>query len=141
MAITIQTCEVCDTPLSDDLDPLELCACSQRQSPEFYRGFGEVWTNGVYSVVCVGEMRIYYVDEKTNQEHTLTYPDDLASVGIQTDKDLAEQHDRGEDKFYEGMNPWFEVVSEVYAGFYSDPIHELDEAIKYALDLTKQDKK
>ncbi len=139
MAITIQTCEVCDAPLSDELDPLELCSCSTRQSAEFYRGFGEVWTNGKYSVYCAGEMLIHYLNPETNREYTITYPDDLDEIGITKDSDFTEFFALDEEYFTQVYNPWFEVWKESDPDFCSEPLYELDEAIKYALDLSKAD--
>lgn len=135
MAITIQTCEVCDAPLSDELDPLELCSCSTRQSAEFYRGFGEVWTNGDYSVYCAGEMLIHFLDPKTSREYTITYPDDLDEIGIKKDSDFQEFFALGEEYFTQVYNPWFEVWKTSDPDFCSEPFYELDEAINYALDL------
>jgi len=139
MAITIQTCEVCGSVLSEDIDPLEPCDCATRQSPEFYRGFGCIWTKGDYSVHCVGEMLIHFLDPETNREYTITYPDDLDEIGLKKDSDFQEFFALGEEYFFQTYNPWFEIWKESDPDFYSEPIYELDEAVNLALDLATAD--
>jgi len=137
MAITIQTCEICQVIL-DDLDPLEPCSCANRQSPEFYKwgaGSDIVYYTTNFEVACVGEMRIYvsYKNASGLIERTIRYADDLEQLGINTDKDLQKYHDLGEESFCVDLNPWFEVYSTENHETYSDPIYELDEAIALAV--------
>lgn len=137
MSITIQTCEVCQVIL-DDLDPLEPCSCANRQSPEFYKwgaGSDIVYYTENFEVACVGEMRIYvsYKNASGLIERTIRYADDLEQLGINTDKDLQEHYNLGEESFCVSLNPWFEVYSTENEETYSDPIYELDEAVALAV--------
>ena len=133
-----QPCEICLCALPDD--PFEACSCSSRQCPEFYRwseGTNSVYNTTNFEVICVGEMRIL-MDTDDGVEHTIRYTDDLERLGIKTDKDLQAQFDRGEERFYQDFNPWFEVWSKVNADVFSDPIYELDEAVALAIEWQKE---
>lgn len=147
MSIKIQTCEICEAILPEGSDPLEPCSCSQRQSPEFYKwgaGSDIVYRTENFDVVCAGEMRIHtsYKNAGGLVERTIRYADELDELGITTDKDLQAQHDRGEENFYEAMNPWFEVWSKTNYEICSEPIYELDEAVALAVKWQEEyDKK
>ena len=133
-----QPCEICLCALPDD--PFEACSCSQIQSPEFYKwgeGTNSVYNTTNFEVICVGEMRIL-MDTDDGVEHTIRYADDLERLGIKTDKDLQAQFDRGEERFYQDFNPWFEVWSKIDADFFSDPIYELDEAVALAIEWQQE---
>ena len=133
-----QPCEICLCALPDD--PFEACSCSQIQSPEFYKwgeGTNSVYNTTNFEVICVGEMRIL-MDTDDGVEHTIRYADDLERLGIKTDKDLQAQFDRGEERFYQDFNPWFEVWSKIDADFFSDPIYELDEAVALAIEWQEE---
>lgn len=51
-------------------------------------------------------------------------------LGIETDSQLQALSDGGRLTWYN--NPWFEVYSDTDLDFYSEPIHELDEAVGFA---------
>lgn len=136
-----QPCEICLCALPDD--PFEACSCSQIQSPEFYKwgeGTNSVYNTTNFEVICVGEMRIL-MDTDDGVEHTIRYADDLERLGIKTDKDLQAQFDRGEERFYQDLNPWFEVWSKIDADVFSDPIYELDEAVALAIEWQQEHEK
>jgi hypothetical protein len=84
-------------------------------------------------------MLIHFLNPETNREYTITYPDDLDEIGITKDSDFQEFFALDEEYFYQTYNPWFEVWKESDPDFCSEPLYELDEAIKYALDLSKAD--
>lgn len=137
-----QPCEICLCALPDD--PFEACSCSSRQCPEFYKwgaGTNSVYNTKDFEVICAGEMRIYvsYKNASGLVERTIRYADELEELGVKTDEDLQAQHDRGEEHFYEEMNPWFEVWSKINADVFSDPIYELDEAVALAIQWQEEE--
>lgn len=136
-----QPCEICLCALPDD--PFEKCSCASRQCPEFYKwgeGTNSVYNTTDFEVICAGEMRIHvsYKNASGLVERTIRYADELEEIGIKTDKDLQAHHDKGEEHFYEAMNPWFEVWSKTDPDSFSDPIYELDEAVALAIQWQEE---
>lgn len=84
-----------------------------------------------YYVVRAGEMRIHAVEE-SGSEVVIRYTDRLKEFGIKTDQQLAEWTDKGEEVFSWVNNSWFEVYTEKDPEFFSDPLHDLQEAIAFA---------
>jgi hypothetical protein len=76
-------------------------------------------------------MRIHAVAED-GEEVVIRYTDRLEEFGIKNDQQLAEWSDKGEEVFSWVNNSWFEVYTEKDADYYSDPLHDLDEAIAFA---------
>lgn len=98
-----------------------------------------------FYVVAVGDTNISITDEN-GKDHLVKQPADLMELGIETDSQLQALSDGGRLTWYN--NPWFEVYSDTDLDFYSEPIHELDEAIGFAYaqhnernnpDLNKQE--
>lgn len=113
-----------------------------RQDSAFYTntaGMEIVWDggkNGRFYVVRNGEMRINAITD-AGVGCIIRYTDQLEAFGITTDEELQAWTDRGEPMFTWLNNSWFEVVDnddpddgEVY--------HELDEAVRRAVDLTQR---
>lgn len=115
-----------------------------RQDPAFYtdsEGTQVVWDkdeNKRFYVVRNGEMRIH---AKTHAEDThsevIRYTDQLESFGINDDEALADWTLKGEEVFDWIHNSWFEVYDEKDSDFFSDPIHDLDKAVEFAVLLAK----
>jgi hypothetical protein len=109
----------------------------KRQDSAFYT-YGDgavVWErdDNPFYVRCVGEMRIHAVPEGAEGYHeVLRYTDRLEDFGITNDEQLAEWTAKGEEVFSWVNNSWFEVYHETDADFFSDPFHELDEAVAFA---------
>jgi len=89
-----------------------------------------------FYVVRNGELRIH-ATAKDGSRAVIRYTDQLEDFGITTDTQLAEWSAKGEEVFEWVHNPWFEVYSENDLGFFSDPIHEIDEAIKQAKEFLR----
>ena len=87
-----------------------------------------------YYVVRNGEMRIHATRDDGSIE-VIRYTDQLERFGITNDKELAEWTNKGEEVFYWDMNSWFEVYTEKDTEFFSEPIHDLQEAIKFAKEF------
>jgi hypothetical protein len=133
-----EACEICGINFSG----FELtCDCVNRQDPAFYNWGGGseiVWQKPEHDfyVVRAGEMRIHY--KEGDAEETLRYTSDLDELGIDTDKKLAEIGERlGEEGFSWVNNSWFEIYSNEDSDFFSEPLHELDEAIVNAIRLSE----
>lgn len=112
---------------------------SLRQESAFYQEDGSpqcVWDgNDRYYVERVGEMLIIYTDPD-GEVHYLRTTSDLESVGIDTDKALAEYTDKGEEVFCWRNNSWFEIWDEQKGEYLDGEIwHELDEAVERAIHL------
>jgi hypothetical protein len=101
-----------------------------KQDSSFYtnqEGAETVWQEqgNPYYVVRNGEMRIHYNDR------VIRYTDDLEDNGITTDKQVYELMDS--NCFVN--NSWFEVWHSTDTEYYSEPLHELNEAIEHAKEL------
>ena len=133
MTTTQQTCEICGSALPDD--PFESCVCATRQSPEFYvyDDSDTLFRIGNFYVARVGEMRIVVSDtDNPGHNQVLNHTDDLIRYGITTDAELNTACAE-EEHFYLDHNPWFEVFRDGTDEF-SDPIYDLDEAVKVAIE-------
>lgn len=86
-----------------------------------------------FFVVRNGEMRIHAT--KDGSEVVIRYTDQLRNFGIETDEQLEEWSAKGEEVFDWVNNSWFEVWSSDDPDFYSEAMHELDEAISAAITL------
>ena len=113
-----------------------------RQDSAFYtdnEGTQVVWDkdeNKRFYVVRNGEMRIHYSPDLESQT-VIRYTDQLEEIGVKTDEDLEKFTALGDEMFTWIHNSWFEVYDEKDSDFFSDPIHELDEAVKFAVLLAK----
>jgi hypothetical protein len=116
----------------------------QLQDSAFYTnesGTEVVWISdkNPFYVVRAGEMRINAIDDK-GTGWIIRYTDQLERFGVKTDEQLLEWTEKGEKMSQLGAegifdwlnNSWFEVYSESDPDFFSEPLHELDEAIKQA---------
>lgn len=92
--------------------------------------------NNRFYVVRSGEMRIH----ATKDGHTtvIRYTDQLRDFGIEDDVALAEWSAKDEEVFSWVNNSWFEVYDSNDKSWYSEPIHEFDEAVEFALDLSNK---
>lgn len=92
--------------------------------------------NNRFYVVRSGEMRIH----ATKDGHTtvIRYTDQLRDFGIEDDVALAEWSKKDEEVFSWVNNSWFEVYDSNDKSWYSEPIHEFDEAVEFALDLSNK---
>jgi hypothetical protein len=108
---------------------------SKRQDSAFYvnsAGHEVVWQEegNRFFVVRNGEMRIH---AKGNFDTTvIRYTDQLESFGIKTDEELAKWTDKGDEFFHWANNSWFEVWDSNEPNYYSEPYHELKDAIGQA---------
>jgi len=113
------------------------------QDSAFYTnesGTEVVWDNAPHKrfyVVRAGEMRIHATDANGVQ-HTIRYTDQLRDFGITDDDTLAFWSAKDEEVFSWVNNSWFEVYDSVSKNWYSEPIHELNEAIEFATDLANK---
>jgi hypothetical protein len=87
-----------------------------------------------YYVVRNGEMRIHATRDDGSIE-VIRYTDQLERFGITNDKELAEWTNKGEEVFSWENNSWFEVYTEKDTEFFSEPIHDLQQAIKFAKEF------
>lgn len=95
-----------------------------------------------YYVVRNGEMRIHAINEQ-GVAWIIRYTDQLEEFGVKDDKTLEEWSAKGNkyDGIFEWIhNSWFEVYTEKDPEFFSEPIHNLDEAIAYAKESAEKDK-
>lgn len=112
------------------------------QDSAFYTndsGTEVVWDkdpNERFYVVRSGEMRIHAT--KDGYDTVIRYTDQLRDFGIETDDALAEWTAKGDEVFSWVHNSWFEVYDANQAEWYSEPIHEFDEAVEFALMLSKK---
>lgn len=92
--------------------------------------------NNRFYVARSGEMRIH----ATKDGHTtvIRYTDQLRDFGIEDDDALAVWSAKDEEVFSWAHNSWFEVYDSNDKSWYSEPIHEFDEAIEFALDLSNK---
>lgn len=110
------------------------------QDSAFYTnesGLETVWDkdpNNRFYVVRVGEMRIHAM--KNGHEVVIRYTDDLEDLGITNDKELGEWSAK-EEMFEWVNNSWFEVYDANDTWYFSDPLHSFDEAVKFALEMSK----
>jgi hypothetical protein len=111
------------------------------QDSAFYTneaGTETVWDNCPHNrfyVVRAGEMRIHAT--KDGYDEVIRYTDRLERFGITDDAALAEWSNKGEEVFSWVNNSWFEVYDANDADYFSDPIHAFDEAVEFALALSK----
>ena len=139
MTLTRQICEICGIGLPDD--PFQNCVCVSRQYPEFWLNEGDIYFRlGSYYITVAGEMKIV-VPDPDDPRHNVIVRDtnDLLAFGITTDKEFDDACN-DEENFYLDYSPWFEVVNES-TGTYSDPIYELDAAVKTVLRLYEEEQK
>lgn len=106
----------------------------KRQDSAFYTdepGAQLVWANedNPFAVYREGEMRIHAM--KNGHEQVIRYTDQLLDFGITTDKELSKWS--GKEELFEWVNnSWFVVLHDTDTEWFSEPLHELDEAIAYA---------
>lgn len=112
------------------------------QDSAFYTndsGTEVVWDkdpNNRFYVVRSGEMRIH----ATKDDHTtvIRYTDQLLDFGVKDDSALAEWSAKGDEVFSWVHNSWFEVYDSNDKSWYSEPIHEFDEAVDFAMLLSNK---
>jgi hypothetical protein len=92
-----------------------------------------------FFVVRNGEMRIH-AKKNADDEHTevIRYTDALESFGIEDDLELALWTNKGEEVFTWVNNSWFEIWDSEDTDFFSEPLHELNDAIEQAKILNKE---
>jgi hypothetical protein len=138
--MNVQICKTCngEIPIINSYPKtLDYHSCPKRQSAEFY-AYGEsqiVWeqdTNPFFVLVC-GEMCIIAKDDN-GKTHIIRTAEELIAFGVTNDEELEKWTNRTDDRFYYRLNPWFEVAHTL-SDFYSDPLHELNEAISYAKEV------
>jgi hypothetical protein len=113
---------------------------TERQDPAFYvngAGHEVVWDNktgnGRFYVVRNGEMRIHAKESSGDFDTTvIRYTDRLEEFGITTDEELAKWTEKGDEFFHWANNAWFEVWDSNDPDYYSEPYHELNDAIGQA---------
>jgi hypothetical protein len=104
--------------------------------PAFYvweNDHEEVWAveGNPFFVVRNGEMRII-TNNETEDRVVIRYTDQLYDFGIKNDKDLEEWSKKEENEFSWVHNAWFEIYSINDREWYSEPYHDLVEAIGQA---------
>jgi len=111
------------------------------QDSAFYTneaGTEVVWDNDPnkrFYVVRAGEMRIHAT--KDGHTEVIRYTDQLRDFGITDDDALAVWSAKDEEVFSWVNNSWFEVYDANDSYYFSDPLHSLDEAVEFALALSK----
>jgi hypothetical protein len=111
---------------------------SKRQDAAFYvneAGHEVVWQkdDNRFYVIRNGEMRIHAKESSGEFEATIIrYTDTLEEFGITTDEELASWTDKGDEFFHWANNAWFEVLDSKDPDYYSEPYHELNDAIGQA---------
>ena len=136
MSDHLPRCEICGIPFSQ---MAITCDCVHRQDAAFYiyeQGSECVWQvdGNPFYVIRNGEMRIQY--KEGEQEEVITSTEQLYELGIDTDKKLIEIGERlGDEGFFWDNNAWFEICSTDDPDFYTDAIHELDNAVLNAIRL------
>lgn len=109
-----------------------------RQDPAFYvNGAGHelVWQHkdNRFFVVRNGEMRIHAKESSAEFDTTvIRYTDRLEEFGITTDEKLVSWTEKGDEFFHWANNAWFEVWDSNDPDYYSEPYHELKDAIGQA---------
>jgi hypothetical protein len=108
-----------------------------RQDPAFYvneSGHEVVWEkdDNRFYVIRNGEMRIHARNETEFEPTVIRYTDQLESFGITKDEELSSWTDKGDEFFHWANNAWFEVVDTKDPDYYSEPYHELKDAIGQA---------
>jgi hypothetical protein len=112
------------------------------QDSAFYTneaGVETVWDNCPHNrfyVVRNGEMRIHATKDGEHIE-VIRYTDQLRDFGITDDAALAVWSAKDEEVFSWVNNSWFEVYDSNNSYYFSDPIHSFDEAVEFALELSK----
>jgi hypothetical protein len=112
---------------------------SKRNDSAFYTnsaGTEVVWEEEGYDfyVVRAGEMRIHYSPDL--ESHTvIRYTDQLEEIGVRNDEDLEKFTALGEEMFSWVNNSWFEVYTEKDPDYFTEPLHDLEEAIEVAKTL------
>ena len=109
------------------------------QDTSFYTnqaGAETIWQEdgNPFFVVRNGEMRIHYSPDLENQQ-VIRYTDQLESIGVKTDEDLQRFTELGDEMFTWVNNSWFEIWNSNDTEYYSEPLHEVNEAIKQAKEL------
>jgi CRP-like cAMP-binding protein len=122
-------------------DITEIKYDTNKQDSAFYTnsaGSEVVWEHDDkrFYVVRNGEMRIHATDSHGDRV-VIRYTDQLEDFGIKNDADLARWSKSDPELFDWVNNSWFEVYDESDPDFFSDPIHELGEAVNYALELVE----
>jgi hypothetical protein len=107
------------------------------QDSAFYvndAGHEVVWQkdDNRFYVIRNGEMRIHARREDEFEPTVIRYTDQLESFGITTDEELAKWTGKGDEFFHWANNSWFEVVDTKDPDYYSEPYHELKDAIGQA---------
>lgn len=90
-----------------------------------------------FYVVRAGEMRIHAIDEK-GTAWIIRYTDQLEDFGVKNDEQLAEWSEKGNkyDGIFEWINnSWFEVYTDKDPDYFTEPLHDLEEAIEVAKTL------
>ena len=136
MSDHLPRCEICGIPFSQ---MAITCDCVYRQDPAFYvyeQGSEVVWQvdGNPFYVIRNGEMRINYSPD-LESEIVIRTTDQLDELGISTDTELQKFTALGDEMFYWDNNAWFEVCSTDDPDFYTDAIHELDNAVLNAIRL------
>ena len=93
-----------------------------------------------YYVVSAGVMDIRYT-APDGTEHRIYDTKTLDSLGFDTDSKIAEMSSKGEEVWSWVNNNWFEVYSDTDLDYYSEPIDTIDNAIAYAIELSKSNHK
>ena len=106
-----------------------------REDSAFYTnsaGSEVVWedkANPRFYVIRNGEMRIHY--SRDLESHTvIRYTDQLEEIGVKTDADLEKFTALGDEMFSWVNNSWFEVLDSNDSEYYSEPYHELKDAVE-----------
>lgn len=137
-----------DCGYSEDVDAPNTHKCSKKgtQMSKVTKNDSAFYTNEAgsevvweeegceYYVVRAGEMRIHAVSE-SGDEVVIRYTDQLEDFGIKNDQQLSEWSDKGEEVFSWVNNSWFEIYTEKDPDFFSEPLHDLEEAIAQAKEL------
>jgi len=118
---------------------------SERQDSCFYAdgsGATTAWYDECcdYYVVSAGVMDIRYT-APDGTEHRIYDTGTLDSLGFDTDSKIAEMESKGEEVWSWVNNNWFEVYSDTDLDYYSEPIDTIDNAIAYAIELSKSNHK
>jgi len=118
---------------------------SERQDSCFYAdgsGATTAWYDECcdYYVISAGVMDIRYT-APDGTEHRIYDTGTLDSLGFDTDSKIAEMESKGEEVWSWVNNNWFEVYSDTDLDYYSEPIDTIDNAIAYAIELSKSNHK
>jgi hypothetical protein len=91
-----------------------------------------------FYVVRAGEMRIHYSPDLESVT-VIRYTDQLEEIGVHSDEDLEKFSALGEEMFSWVNNSWFEVYTEKDPDYFTEPLHDLEEAIEMAKTLKLED--